>query len=171
MIDRRGFLKLAAMGSGAVFASALHGPAQAGAKSRAEGYEEFFFVQLSDSHWGYSGPANPQADTTLKTAAASVNALEVQPDFIVFTGDLTHTTDGSAERRRRMVEFRSIVAELKVKDVRFTPGEHDASLGEVQLQWLRDDLSGVKKSAPIVVFTHRPLFDRAPAWDWAAPLR
>ena len=64
MIDRRGFLKLAAVGGGAVFASALYGPAHAGAKSRAESYEEFFFVQLSDTHWGYSGPANPQADTT-----------------------------------------------------------------------------------------------------------
>ena len=122
MIDRRRFLQLTALGGGAVFASALPG------SLRAAGYEEFFFVQLSDSHWGYSGPANPEADTTLRKAVASVNALEIQQDFIVFTGDLTHTTDDSAERRRRMTEFRGIVAGLKVKDVRFMPGEHDASL-------------------------------------------
>ena len=53
---------------------------------------------------------------------------ETPPDFIVFTGDLTHTTDDPAERRRRMTEFRDIVAALKVKQVRFMPGEHDASL-------------------------------------------
>ena len=198
MIDRRRFLQLTALGGGAVFASALPG------SLRAAGYEEFFFVQLSDSHWGYSGPANPEADMTLRKAVASVNALEIQPDFIVFTGDLTHTTDDSAERRRRMTEFRGIVAGLKVKDVRFMPGEHDASLdtgaaykelfgetyysfdhkgvhfvaidnvsdpganiGETQLQWLKADLAKLRKSTPIVVFTHRPLFDLAPAWDWA----
>src|SRR4051812_2601850 len=118
MIDRRRFLQLTALGGGAVFASALPGSLW------AAGYEEFFFVQLSDTHWGYSGPANPEADATLRKAVASVNALEIQPDFIVFTGDLTHTTDDSAERRRRMAEFRSIVAGLKVKNVRFMPGEH-----------------------------------------------
>ena len=128
MIDRRRFLQLAALGGGAVFASALPGSVRAAGKNGATGYEEFFFVQLSDSHWGYSGPANPQADSTLRKAVAAVNALDIQPDFIVFTGDLTHTTDDSAERRRRMIEFRSIVSELKVKDVRFMPGEHDASL-------------------------------------------
>jgi hypothetical protein len=187
------------VGGGVVFASALQGRALA-----AAGYDEFFFVQLSDSHWGYSGPANPQADTTLRTAVASVNALATQPDFIVFTGDLTHTTDDSAERRRRLIAFRDIVKELKVKNVRFMPGEHDASLdsgmaykelfgethysfdhkgvhfvvldnvsdpganiGEAQLQWLKADLALIKKTVPLVVFTHRPLFDLAPAWDWA----
>jgi hypothetical protein len=91
-----------------------------------------------------------------------------------------------------------------VKDVRFMPGEHDASLdvgtaykelfgdthysfdhkgvhfvaidnvsdpganiGDEQLAWLKKDLARYKKTTPIVVFTHRPLFDLAPAWDWA----
>ena len=85
-------------------------------------------MQLSDTHWGFSGPPNPDAKNTLRKAVASVNALETPPDFIVFTGDLTHTTDDPAERRRRMTEFRDIVAALKVKQVRFMPGEHDASL-------------------------------------------
>jgi hypothetical protein len=204
MIDRRDFLKLTAVGGGAVFLSALRGTAAAAAKSSAKDYKEFFFVQLSDSHWGYSGPANPEAANTLRTAVATVNALEHQPEFIVFTGDLTHTTDDPNERRRRLTEFREIVAALKVKDLRFLPGEHDASLdngaafkeqfgdthysfdhhgvhfvvldnvsdpgaslGEPQLQWLKADLAKRKKSVPIVVFTHRPLFDLAPAWDWA----
>ena len=135
---------------------------------------------------------------------AEVNALEIPPDFIVFTGDLTHTTDDPQERRRRLAEFRDIVSGLKVKNVRFMPGEHDASLdngaaykemfgdthysfdhkgvhfialdnvsdpgariGEQQLDWMKADLLQQKKNAPIVVLTHRPLFDLAPQWDWA----
>ena len=46
----------------------------------------------------------------------------------MFTGDLTHTTDDAVERRKRLAGFRDIVAALKVKNVRFIPGEHDASL-------------------------------------------
>ncbi|HMH19004.1 MAG TPA: metallophosphoesterase [Burkholderiales bacterium] len=123
-IDRREFLKLAGLG-GAVFASGLAGCASmAGAKQ-----DDFYFVQLSDTHWGFKGPAlNPDADGTLQKAVAAVNALSFEPDFIVFTGDLTHTTDDPKERRRRLAEFRDIVGALKNKNVRFMPGEHDASL-------------------------------------------
>ena len=57
------------------------------------GRPDFHFVQFSDTHWGYSGAANPDAEHTLEKAVATVNGLAKQPDFIVFTGDLTHTTD------------------------------------------------------------------------------
>jgi hypothetical protein len=202
-MQRRDFLALTSAGGGAVFASGL-----AGCTSLANGTgaspSDFYFVQLSDIHWGYQGPANPDAAVTLRKAVASVNALPTPPDFIVFTGDLTHTTDDPVERRRRLAEFKSIAAELKVKTVRFMPGEHDASLdrgtaykeffgdpfytfdhkgvhfialdnvsdsgakiGDEQLAWLRADLATRDKNAPIVVLTHRPLFDLAPKWDWA----
>jgi 3',5'-cyclic AMP phosphodiesterase CpdA len=199
--DRRDFLRLAGVGAGVVFASGLAGcAARAGAPSA-----DFHFVQLSDSHWGFEGAAvNPEAKTTLRRAVAEVNALPLQPDFIVFTGDLTHTTDDPQERRKRMREFKAIVADLRVRDVHFLPGEHDASLdkgaafqeffgpthysfdhrgvhfvaldnvsdpaarvGDEQLAWLAKDLAGLDKDAPIVVLTHRPLFDLAPQWDWA----
>ena len=111
---------------GVVFASGLRG-AQSATPAGGK-YEDFYFVQLSDSHWGYSGPANPDAANTLKSAVAAVNGLKVQPDFVVFTGDLTHTTDDPKERRKRMSEFRDIVGGLKVKTVHLMPGEHDASL-------------------------------------------
>jgi 3',5'-cyclic AMP phosphodiesterase CpdA len=120
--DRRDFLKLSGM-AGMAFASALF-PGH-GALAQAE---DFHFVQFSDSHWGYKGDANPDAEHTLEKAVATVNRLAKQPDFIVFTGDLTHTTDDPRERRNRMKRFREIVAALRVKDVRFMPGEHDASL-------------------------------------------
>ena len=124
-IDRRQFLRLTGLG-GAVFASGLSGWASAAKKSEQD---EFYFVQLSDTHWGFNGPkVNPDAANTLKKAVAAVNALEQAPDFVVFTGDLTHTTDDPKLRRVRMAEFRDIVSALKVKDVRFMPGEHDASL-------------------------------------------
>jgi len=123
-IDRREFLKLAGLG-GVVLVS---GSATSLARG-ATAADEFYFVQLSDSHWGFEGPAqNPDAAGTLKKAVAAVNSLTQPPDFIVFTGDLTHTTEDGTVRRKRMTEFRDIVKDLKVKDVRFMPGEHDASL-------------------------------------------
>jgi 3',5'-cyclic AMP phosphodiesterase CpdA len=39
-------------------------------------------------------------------------------------------------------------------------------VGAEQLAWLRKDLARFPKSAPIVVFTHRPLFDLRPDWEW-----
>jgi len=203
MIDqmhRRDFLRLAGIG-GAVFVS--------GATLRAGQMQHdmsaFYFVQISDTHWGFNGPAiNPDSQGTLLKAVAAVNSLEEQPDFVVFTGDLTQTTDDRTVRRTRMAEFRDIVSHLKAKTVRFMPGEHDAALdrgdayqeffgdmhytfdhkgihfivldnvsdptaavGEAQLDWLRADLKQVAPDAQIVVLTHRPLFDLAPAWDWA----
>ena len=200
-VDRRQFLKLAGLG-GVVLVS---GCATGTGGAIGGGDDDFYFVQLSDPHWGFEGAAvNPDAQGTLKKAVAAVNALPRQPDFIMFTGDLTHSTDDPKERRRRLAEFRDIIGALKVKDVRFMPGEHDASLdngkafkeffgpthytfdhkgvhfivvdnvsdptaaiGDEQLQWLQADLNSQPKDARIVVFTHRPLFDLYPQWDWA----
>jgi len=127
--SRRNFLKLAGLG-GVVFASRLAGWADAADQVAHPGsaYDDFYFVQMSDVHWGFEGPPNPDAKGTLPKAVAAVNSLERQPDFIVFTGDLTHTTDDPRERRKRMAEFRDMVSELRVQSVHFMPGEHDASL-------------------------------------------
>jgi len=195
--SRRHFLRLAAAAGGAVFASGLPGWA-------ATRQDDFYFVQLSDLHWGFQGPANPDARGTLPKAIAAVNALPTAPDFIVFTGDLTQTTDDPDERRRRMREVKSLIGTLKVQPIYLMPGEHDASLdrgeayqelfgrthysfdhkgihfiaidnvsdpagrvGTEQLDWLSADLARLPADAPIVVFTHRPLFDLYPQWDWA----
>ena len=221
--NRRDFIRLAGIGGVAVVGDLLgrasttpaSGPASApgagalvpasaagGAKTASGG--DFFFLQLTDTHWGYKGVSNPQADTTLEHAVATVNATEATPDFIVFTGDLTHMTDDAGERRSRMARFREIVSALKVKDVRFLPGEHDAAndggdafreafgpthwsfehkgvhfvaldnvsakgggaLGAEQLDWLSKDLTALPAAMPLIVFTHRPLFDLYPDWDW-----
>ena len=124
-LTKREFLKVAGLG-GVVFASALPG---FGAVARAAA-DEFYFVQLSDLHWGFKGPAiNPDAEGTLPKAIAAVNALPEQPDFVVFTGDITHTTDDEKERRTRMAKAKEIIGGLKVKQIYFLAGEHDASLG------------------------------------------
>jgi 3',5'-cyclic AMP phosphodiesterase CpdA len=198
--NRRDFLKLTGLGCAVVVSGCATSSNTAGAP-----YDEFYFVQLSDTHWGFEGAAiNPDAKGTLRKAVAAVNGLPRPPDFVMFTGDLTHTTDDPRERRQRLTEFREIASGLKVKEVRFMPGEHDASLdngkafkeffgethytfehkgvhfivvdnvsdptgaiGDEQLEWLRADLAAQPKDARIVVFTHRPLFDLYPQWDWA----
>lgn len=134
IVNRREFIQLTALTgagiAGVVFASGLR---HANAAEKAVKENDFFFLQMSDTHWGFSGPAvNPDATVTLEKAVATVNGLERQPDFIVFTGDLTHTTDDPQERRTRLGQFRDIVSKLKVKHVRFMPGEHDASLDQGQ---------------------------------------
>src|SRR5205085_4495610 len=114
---------------GIVFGSAFRSPAA------AQGYggptaaapEDFFFVQLSDTHWGFKDDKiNPDGPATLNKVVAAINGLSRQPDFIAFTGDMTHTSDDTKERRRRMAEVRDMVGGLKVKDIRFVPGDHDA---------------------------------------------
>lgn len=198
-MDRREFLKLAGLGGVVLVGAAVTG------RSKAADAGEFYFVQLSDTHWGFEGPAqNPDSTGTLKKAIAAVNALKEPPDFVIFTGDLTHTTEDGKVRRQRMDEVRSIIGGLKVRDVKFMPGEHDASLdhgkafqeffgathytfdhkgvhfivvdnvsdpgasiGSDQLAWLAADIDRQPKDARIVVFTHRPLFDLYPQWDWA----
>jgi hypothetical protein len=124
-LDRRQFLKLAGLGGAVVVTGCARNPLAAGPDADAD---EFYFVQLSDTHWGFQGAPNPDAQGTLPKAVAAVNALPVQPDFVVFTGDLTHTTDDPKERRRRLAQFKEIVGGLKAKSVRFMPGEHDGSL-------------------------------------------
>jgi 3',5'-cyclic AMP phosphodiesterase CpdA len=40
------------------------------------------------------------------------------------------------------------------------------NVGPEQLAWLAKDLARFPHTAPIVVFTHRPLFDLRPDWEW-----
>lgn len=199
-MDRREFMHLAAFG-GIVFASRIHAADPGSGKTDAD---DFYFVQLSDPHWGFEGAPNPDARDTLPKAIEAVNALPQPPDFIIFTGDLTHLTLDAKVRRARMTEFREIASGLKVRNVHYLPGEHDASvdrgevyreffgpshyafnhkglhfivldnvsdpqgvLGDAQLAWLADDLARQSKNQPIVVFTHRPLFDLQPEWGWS----
>ncbi len=135
--NRRDFLKLTTYG-GAVLSTGLAG---VNAFAQTSKQDEFYFVQLSDTHWGFNDKKfNADPEGTLPKAVEAVNQLSPQPDFVVFTGDLTHTTDDPKLRRKRLAEFQSIVSKLKNKNVRFMPGEHDASLdgGEAYKEFFGD---------------------------------
>ena len=205
--NRRDILKLMGIG-GVAFASGLAGAATSAygktKTKKSDVSEDFFFLQLSDTHWGYSGVSNPEADVTLPTAIKTINATTATPDFIVFTGDLTHNTDDAAVRVKRLAEFKERAAALRVKTLYFLPGEHDAAkdagaaykdafgpthytfdhkgvhfvtldnvsdpagaVGASQIDWLAADLKKTPPATPVVVFTHRPLFDLYPQWEWS----
>src|SRR5881275_558317 len=94
--DRRGFLKcMAWAGTGALFAlnggigSSIGLDAALAAPLKRSPTQPFTFVQLSDSHIGFNKPPNSDARATFREAIAKVQALKVQPDFIIHTGDVS----------------------------------------------------------------------------------
>jgi 3',5'-cyclic-AMP phosphodiesterase len=125
-IDRRGFLKcMAWAGTGAlcifkggVLNSYALGTAGGHAPKASAG--ELSFVQISDSHMGFSKAANPDVTATLEAAVAKINALPVAPEFLLHTGDISHLS--------KPEEFDAVDQILKgapAKDIFFVPGEHD----------------------------------------------
>jgi 3',5'-cyclic-AMP phosphodiesterase len=88
-----------------------------GAGAAAAG--ELSFVQISDSHMGFSKPANPDVAGTLKAAVDKINALSEAPEFLLHTGDISHLS--------KPEEFDTVDQILKAtgKEVFFVPGEHD----------------------------------------------
>jgi calcineurin-like phosphoesterase family protein len=212
-IDRRKFLRIAgaSIGFGALYQVAPGWASQRAARDTArrlarangEAVTPFSFVQLSDAHVGFQGPPNPTGTRGFEHAVEVINRLPVQPELILFTGDLTHDTEDAGEHQRRMRQFLRIAGGLHVKEQHAVPGEHDAGLdggalfreligetsyafdhrgvhfvaldnvsrgkpevGQERIAWLRDDLARYPRTAPIVVFTHRPLFDLKPEWEW-----
>jgi 3',5'-cyclic-AMP phosphodiesterase len=122
-IDRRGFLHCMAW-AGTGVAWAMRGgilSSQAfGQEGGAAGPADFTFVQLSDSHIGFSRPANTDVKATLKRAIDKINALPQAPSFALHTGDLTHLCEPE--------EFDDVAEILKgarVGKTYYVPGEHD----------------------------------------------
>ena len=126
-IDRRGFLKcMAWAGTGMVwsfaggvpFSYALGGPA------RGVTPADFSFVQISDSHIGFSKPANTDVTATLQAALDKVGASSTAPDFVIHTGDLTHSS--------KPAEFDTLNQVLTGSrhQVFYVPGEHDTSVDD-----------------------------------------
>jgi 3',5'-cyclic AMP phosphodiesterase CpdA len=211
-IDRRKFLRVAGttLGAGALYAFAPglargEGRALASRLARANGEAPapFLIAQLSDTHVGFVGPPNPTGTSAFERAAAILDGLRVQPDLVLFTGDLTHDSEDRDERVRRMRKFREIAARIRIPVMKVVPGEHDAGIdggalfremfgettyafdhkgvhfvaldnvsrarpevGREGIEWLRRDLARYSTTTPIVVFTHRPLFDLKPEWEW-----
>jgi len=93
-VDRRGFLQcMAWTGTGLIWSvvggvprSRAFGPGRAEAQSG----ESFSFVQISDTHIGFKGAANPDALGTFEAAIGRIKALDPKPAFLIHTGDITH---------------------------------------------------------------------------------
>ncbi|MGW1003931.1 metallophosphoesterase family protein [Streptomyces sp. NPDC002520] len=82
------------------------------------------FVQVSDSHIGFHGPANMDVAGSFAEAIGQVNTLGFRPDFVMHSGDLTHlsTTD-------QFDQVRQMLTRLRTDRVFTVPGEHD-SIGD-----------------------------------------
>ncbi len=122
-MDRRGFLHcMAWAGTGVVWTAAggVLSSARLGEAAQTPGAGSFSFVQISDTHIGFRGEANRDAMGTLGEAIARINALEVAPDFLIHTGDITHAQKAGA--------FDTVTEALKgakVSRVFYVPGEND----------------------------------------------
>ena len=103
-IDRRGFLQcMAWAGTGVLYS--LHGgilkslPLAQGAMdgmgmSKVKG-ADFSFIQISDSHIGFSKEANPDVTATLQIAVDRINSAAAPPDFLLHTGDISQLSKPS----------------------------------------------------------------------------
>ncbi|MDX1888321.1 metallophosphoesterase family protein [Mycolicibacterium sp. 050158] len=79
------------------------------------------FAQVSDSHIGFSGTANPDVTASFARAVDQINGLGYTPDFVIHTGDLTHlATPGQFDQVKQMLTG------LHTPHVFTVPGEHDS---------------------------------------------
>ena len=122
-VDRRGFLKcMAWAGTGVAWTLSGGVPSSSllGAETMKSG--DLFFMQISDSHIGFSKAANADVTETMRAAVTKINALAVQPAFMIHTGDISQLSKSS--------EFDTadqVLREARTKDVFFVPGEHDVA--------------------------------------------
>jgi len=81
---------------------------------------DFTFAQISDSHIGFSKPANPDVVGTLQVTIDKLNAMQERPAFVLHTGDLTHLAQAD--------QFDVLDQSLKgvrTEKIFYVPGEHD----------------------------------------------
>ncbi len=126
-IDRRGFLQcMAWAGTGVAWAvSSGVVSSQAFGQNMKAAKGEIHFVQISDSHIGFAKPANADVAGTLKATIEKINSLSQEPDFIIHTGDLSHTS--KAEEYDALDQ---IMKGAKPKQVFYVPGEHDTAIDD-----------------------------------------
>jgi 3',5'-cyclic-AMP phosphodiesterase len=106
--------------SGGLLGSTLL-PSRAGAAEAEKG--SFSFVQISDSHIGFSKEGiNTDVAGTLKAAIARINALPAPPDFVLHTGDLTHLAAAD-----EFDTLDQLLKSVKTQQIFFVPGEHDVT--------------------------------------------
>ena len=89
------------------------------ASAAPAGHGAFTFLQISDSHIGFSKPANPDALGTLREAIAKIKALPTKPAFMIHTGDISHLSkDEEFDNAEQIIKEAGL-------PVFYVPGEHD----------------------------------------------
>jgi 3',5'-cyclic AMP phosphodiesterase CpdA len=118
------------------------------------------FVQVSDSHLGFKGSANPDVTGSFQRAIDQVNALPYRPDFVIHTGDLTHLSTPA-----QFDQVKQMMSGLRAGAVHTVPGEHDSvddggrayraafGAGSRGDGWYSFDVSGVHFLALVNTFT------------------
>jgi 3',5'-cyclic-AMP phosphodiesterase len=126
-IDRRGFLRCMAWAGAGVAWSVSSGvvTSQAFGQYRKAAKGELHFVQISDSHMGFNKPVNADVNGTLKATIDKINGLPNEPDFIIHTGDLSHTSKAA-----EYDTLDQILKGAKPKEIFYVPGEHDTSVDD-----------------------------------------
>jgi Icc protein len=131
-VDRRGFLKCASWAgaaavwtvSGGVLSACGAAALQSGARPGSAATHDLFFVQISDSHIGFKGTANPDVTGTFQEAINQINALPQSPAFVMHTGDLTHTASAD-----QFGMVKDMLASIRTPTTLVLPGEHDTVEG------------------------------------------
>jgi 3',5'-cyclic AMP phosphodiesterase CpdA len=124
-LSRRRFLRHAAWAGAAVAVTVSGGVLTSkalGHTDAAPAVGDFTFVQISDSHIGFNGAANPDVTKTFQGALDLVNAQPVRPDFVVHTGDLTHYSTPE-----QFDQVKQMLSTLRTGQVLVIPGEHDST--------------------------------------------
>jgi 3',5'-cyclic-AMP phosphodiesterase len=129
-IDRRGFLQcMAWAGTGILWSFAGGVPVSRafGATPPKARASDFNFIQISDSHIGFSKAANPDVTGTLQKTVDRVLAVQATPDFLIHTGDLSHNSKDS--------EFDTMdkVLSATKQEIFYVPGEHDTAVDDGKL--------------------------------------
>jgi 3',5'-cyclic AMP phosphodiesterase CpdA len=86
----------------------------------------FLMFQLTDTHWGYKGPANPDPAAAFERSVAEIAGWPSRPELVVHTGDVTHMTSDAGERKARLEAARALLGKLGC-ELLVIPGEHDAA--------------------------------------------
>jgi len=130
-IDRRGMLKcMAWVGTGLVWSLSGGVPTSRllGKETDAGATGGFSFVQISDSHIGFSKDPNKDVTGTLRETVARINALRQSPSLVLHTGDLTHLA-----KAEEFDTLDQVLKGMNTKDTFYVPGEHDVFSDDGQI--------------------------------------
>ena len=126
-IDRRGLLKcMAWAGTGVLWTVSAGVPRSFALESMGADKTQlikdasFSFVQISDSHIGFSKPANTDVTATMRDGIHKIRDAFGTPAFMIHTGDISHLS-----RPDQFDTADQVIREANIPKTFFVPGEHD----------------------------------------------